>query len=361
VRVAIVIYRSLETLSGGYLYDRKLVETLRQYGDEVQVISQPWLNYAGHLCHNLQSGWFERLKALKVDVLVQDELNHPSLFWVNSRLRGKVKYPIVSIIHHLRGSEAHPPVRLWLYRQVERAYLGGVDGFIWNSQTTRQAVEAQLGAQADGVVATPAGDRFGAGLEDAQILQRCRQERRLELLFVGNLIERKGLHTLIHALALLPGHTWKLRVVGQMDVDPAYTARVKDLVRRQALTGQVEFAGKLSEAELKTALAASDVLVMVSSYEGFGIVYLEGMGFGLPAVASHLGAAGEIIQDGVNGRLVPPDSPQELAGALAPYLERGAVLAAHSLAARRRFDAFPGWAESMQKIRSYLVSRAAAL
>ena len=52
MRIGLVIYGSLDTLSGGYLYDRKLVEYLRAQGDTVEVISLPWRNYAAHLTDN---------------------------------------------------------------------------------------------------------------------------------------------------------------------------------------------------------------------------------------------------------------------------------------------------------------------
>ncbi len=54
MRLGLVIYGNLETISGGYLYDRKLVEHLERQGDQVEIISLPWRNYARHLGDNLQ-------------------------------------------------------------------------------------------------------------------------------------------------------------------------------------------------------------------------------------------------------------------------------------------------------------------
>src|SRR5512143_3227650 len=108
MRVGLVIYGSLETLSGGYLYDRQLVEYLRGCGDTVDVISLPRGNYARHLADNLSHNPWRRLQS-SFDVLLQDELSHPSLLRLNRQLHGRVAYPIISIVHHLRSSERHAP------------------------------------------------------------------------------------------------------------------------------------------------------------------------------------------------------------------------------------------------------------
>lgn len=354
MRVGLLIYGSLETLSGGYLYDRELAAHLRQSGDEVTVISLPWRSYPRHLGDNLSPALAARLRGLQLDVLLQDELNHPSLFWLNQRLKAALPYPMVSIVHHLRSSEQHPPAARWLYRRVERAYLRSVDGFVFNSQTTQAEVARLSGRPALGVVAYPGGDRFGRGLSDEVIRARAGQAGPLRLLFVGNLIERKGLHTLLQALARLPADTWVLNVVGRHDVDPAYAGRMVNFVRQQGWREQVRFLGKLPEDSLRELWAGSHALVMPSQYEGFGIVYLEGQSFGLPAVAGTAGAAAEIIRDGQEGFLVPPEEPAALAERLGLWLADRRQLEAMSLAARCRFDEFPTWAESMARIRAYL-------
>ena len=84
MNLGLLIYGSLETLSGGYLYDRKLVEYLRSQGDMVEVSSLPWRNYPAHLADNLNFR-LPRGPAL----LIQDELNHPSVLAANARPRGQ--------------------------------------------------------------------------------------------------------------------------------------------------------------------------------------------------------------------------------------------------------------------------------
>ena len=141
MRVGLLIYGNLETLSGGYLYDRKLVEHLRAQGDQVEIISLPWRGYLRHLFDNLSGKLRRQLSTLEVDVLVQDELNHPSLFWLNRRIKPHIGYPIVSIVHHLRAKEQRSVWVNWFYRLVERLYLQTVDAFVFVE--ARQGIQAQ--------------------------------------------------------------------------------------------------------------------------------------------------------------------------------------------------------------------------
>jgi glycosyltransferase involved in cell wall biosynthesis len=374
MHVALLIYGSLDTLSGGYLYDRKLVDYLRQQGDTVEILSLPWRSYPRHLMDNFSPALLRRLQNLQVDVLLQDELNHPSLFWLNRRLR--VNYPIVSIVHHLRSSEARPGWQNAFYRPVERAYLQSVDGFIFNSQTTRGVVENLLAGNAaerkperrsaglilrhngllepKSVVAFPAADHRPIQISSAEIEQRARQPGPLRLLFVGNIIPRKGLHVLLDALALLPADAANLSVVGSGDVEPGYTREVLRQVEFLGLAERVSFKGALSDAALEAEFSRSQVLAVPSSYEGFGIVYLEAMGYGLPVIATTSGAAGELINPGENGQLIVPGDAPGMANHLRGWHENRGQLALNSLAAHSQFRKHPDWNSSGMLIHSFL-------
>ncbi|GAP07059.1 hypothetical protein ATHL_01926 [Anaerolinea thermolimosa] len=174
MRIGLVIYGTLETLSGGYLYDRRLVAYLREMGDRVSVFSQPWRSaYFLRLAQNFNRKWIREVTHHELDILLEDELNHPSLFQLNHQIRKLRHFPIVTIVHHLLSSEEQQPVQKELSSRVEKAYLEGVDGFVFNSVTTRQTVETLLLRPAiPSVVATPAGDRFGPGMNEQQIEAR---------------------------------------------------------------------------------------------------------------------------------------------------------------------------------------------
>jgi glycosyltransferase involved in cell wall biosynthesis len=354
VRIGLIIYGSLDIISGGYLYDRMLVEYLHRQGDQVEIFSLPWRDYSRHLRDNLSQVFFRHLCQAPLDVLLQDELNHPSLFWLNRRLKRQTRYPLVAIVHHLRCSEARPAWQNRFYRWVERHYLATLDGFICNSQTTRDAVEGLIGAERPAVVAYPGGDRFQPALTAIQIAARARQAGPLRVIFVGNLIPRKELHTVLDGLARLPRDSWQLDVVGSLTVDPDYVQTVYRQIDQLGLAAHVTLAGPLSDADLAACLARSHLLVVPSSYEGYGIVYVEGMGFGLPAIAATAGAAGEIITHDRDGFLVAPGDSPTLARHIQALSQDRERLLQLSLAAHTRYAAHPTWASSTAHMREFL-------
>ena len=353
MRIGFLLYGSIETVSGGYFYDRKLVEYLRNQGNQVEIISLPWRGYLFHLLDNFSSNLINKLQDLAVDLLIQDELNHPSLAWLNHKI--DVSYPIITLVHHLRCKEVHPPLQNRFYQWVEKEYLNSVDGFIFNSQTTRATVdELSTIKPRPWVVANPAGDRFNPEVNVEQIEKRAYQPGPLKLLFLGNIIPRKGLHTLILAMNHLPRGTCTLDVVGNLEIDRAYRRSVLRLVRQLELSDDVQFHAALEDRPLYDMLMDSQVLVVPSSYEGFGIVYLEGMGFGLPGIGTHQGAAAEIILPEENGYLIEAEDLASLANILLELDQDRGKLARLGVAAKSRYNQFPSWEVSMAKVADFL-------
>ena len=352
MRVGLTLYGDLEERSGGFRYDRELVAGLRAAGDEVEVVSLPWRTYPLGLLDGVSPAVRRRL-AVDVDVMLQDELAHPSLVRHNRRL----PYPVVSIVHHLRASERRRLAPL--YRAIERRYLDTVDGVVCNSTTTREVV-TDLGVDpGTAVVAPPAGDRFDPDVDPEDAAARAR-EGPLRVVFVGNLIERKGLDTLVEAVARARrSEAVELTAVGR-PVDADHVAAVRKTVADRGLGDAVTLAGELSDDELAATLTESHVLAVPSRYEGFGIVYLEGMSFGLPAIASAAGGADEVVTDGETGALVEPDDVAGVAAVLTNLAADRDRLARMSRAARRRYDAHPDWTETTTRVRGLLAAVADA-
>jgi glycosyltransferase involved in cell wall biosynthesis len=354
MRIGIIIYDSLDTLTGGYLYDRMVVQGLVGLGHEVEVISLTGGAYLRRLGHNLSPGLCHRLRNGNFDILIEDELCHPSLFLLNKRLRRKAGPFVVALVHHLRCRE---PRRRWQNRLLavaERSFLASVDGFIHNSQTTRRNVASLVNNNRPQVIAYPAGDRFGSPLSAEAIGRRARRPGPLELLFLGIVVPRKGLLPLITALAGIQRDVWRLSIVGRLDFDPAHTARARQLVGQLGLTESVCFLGPLQEDELVTTLGRSHLFCMPYAYEGFGIAILEAMAFGLPAIGCREGGAAETIRHGTNGFLLQPGDLAGLAPLLIKFHRNREELLHMALAARQTYLSGPTWQDSVNAINRFL-------
>jgi glycosyltransferase involved in cell wall biosynthesis len=354
LRVGLIIYGDLEILTGGFLYDRMLVNHLRSKGDEVEVINIPWRTYGRHLTDNFSRTLFRRLRDKRFDVLIQDELAHPSLFLLNRWLKNQVKYPIVALVHLLRSSEAHPAALKRLYSTVERQYFSTVAGAIFNCDTTRTTVERLMGKTLPCVIAYPGRDHLHRGLSLKEIEARSRLHGPLQLISIANVLPNKGLNILIEALVRLPPDSWQLQVAGSLSMDSRYVQAIRKQIAQAGLSDRVKLLGVVPNNEMPALLAKSHVLVVPSYYEAFAIAYLEAMGFGLPVIASTAGGARELINDGQEGYLISPGDTHTLARRLEEITEDRVRLLQMSLAAYKRISAHPTWAESLDRIREFL-------
>lgn len=348
MKIGLVAYGALDQVSGGYRYDRALVERLRAFGDLVEVVSIPMRPRFFRLADSFSPRLRRRIDGLSVDVLLEDELCHPSLARINRRLSRRPRMPVVSIVHHLRASEARS------IAGIEGFYLKSVDAFVFASDATRRSVEAVVGA-ARSIVARPAREGSDPGIEEAGIRLRAGEPGPLRVLFVGNIIARKGLGDLIRALDAGPPDLWTLTVVGGGGGEPRYEASVRSLAGHRASPGRVRFLGRIGDAELAAEFRRHHLLAVPSRYEGFGLAYLEGMAFGLPAIAGDAGGASEIVSHGENGFLVRAGDAAAIGARIRALAENRAVLVRMGIAARSRFLAHPRWDDAMADIRAFLV------
>jgi glycogen(starch) synthase len=155
---------------------------------------------------------------------------------------------------------------------------------------------------------------------------------RPRVLFVGRLAPQKGVHTLVAAAGLLEDPSVRVLLVGD---GPERKALEREAERIDA-GDRVRFLGFFAHERLPAAMAHADVLVLPSVYEELGTVLLEAMWAGLPIVASRTGGIPDVIEDGVNGLLVPPGDPEALARAIDRLLADRALAYRLSEGARAR-------------------------
>ncbi len=182
-----------------------------------------------------------------------------------------------------------------------------------------ETIERSLAPAADRVVAISQHERDEAlrigiapdrlalvlnGIADLPPARPARwDEDRIRLLFVGRMDEQKGFDTLLDAVEPLRDRV-VLRVIGKAVAGPTTAPR-----RRSE---QIDYLGWRSLAEVATEIAAADVVVIPSRWEGFGLVALEAMRGCCAVIASDVGGLHEIVVDGVTGYLIPADRPERL-------------------------------------------------
>jgi glycosyltransferase involved in cell wall biosynthesis len=356
MHIGLIIYGRLDNLTGGWLYDRLLVEDLEQRGHTVTVIALNQQRYILNLADNFSGRLYRRLIDHGCDLFLQDGLVHPSLAYLNRRIKRRQRRPLITIVHQVLSRQPFKRLQRLFYQDVERRYFRSVDGFIFNSETTRTGVESLVGRPRPCVVATPGGDRLGCLRSDTLIDTRSRRRGPLQLVCVSNLTPNKGVLPLIAGLARLPPATWHLNLVGSLTMDRAYVNRIKAMIARHGLQDRIDMPGPLDGEALAAQLESSHVFVLPFSYEGFGIACLEAMAWGLPVVGSGRGALKEFVRDGINGVLIPPGDLDTFAQRIAQLYENRERLAGYGREALKTFNGRPVWQASLQKIHAFLLS-----
>jgi len=149
---------------------------------------------------------------------------------------------------------------------------------------------------------------------------------------LGNLRPAKDLPTYLRAAGILGGDPRLRFAVAGQRTEPLY-GRLLEMRARLGLDERVSFWGFRSD--VADVVAAFDVLVISSTSEGFSLAALQAMAAGTPVVATRSGGPEEIITDGVDGLLVPPGSPEALAGAVRRVIADSALASRLAAAARR--------------------------
>lgn len=129
------------------------------------------------------------------------------------------------------------------------------------------------------------------------------------LIFVGRLIRRKALGDLLLALSKVDDPRFRLLIIG----DGPEECRLRDLAKRLRVSQRIDFLGPIWGEPKFQYLAASDIFVLPSVHEGFGLVFLEAMYCGLPVIASSSGGQTDFLRDGETGFLVPVGDVETLA------------------------------------------------
>lgn len=350
MHIGFVVYGSLEQKTGGYLYDKKLVEHLRAAGDHVEVLRLPDRGYLRSAIPTMGKEFLANLIHTPYDAVIVDELCHPSLYaWLD---KVTPHQRVVGLVHHLRFSEPAGFFSKLSARWMETRFLNQLHGLLLNSETTKQTCNELLTKSLPCHVMLPAAIHPLAKCRAEEIRARSWSKKPRTLAFLGSVTARKGLDTVLDAMAQIE-FPLKLLVLGSTTREPRHAQACMD--KAESLSQHaIQFFGESSEENIHHVLGQAHLLAMPSLYEGFGIAYLEGFSAYLPALATRAGGATEIVQDGVNGYLIDPKDSVTLAKRIRHLVDNPAKLCEMSLMARETFDRHPTWEKTFSGVRPFI-------
>ena len=314
MKIANLLIGDMNTVTGGYLYERTVISYLRSKGVQIDVISLPRVPfpYLLHLVSNL--ALVVRFFRKDYDIVLEDQMAHPALFLFNFWLSYVKRTKIVVIVHLLWWKATTGFWKRRYVKFVEKIMLKRVHVIVANSQHTKNELVEKMGIPSTAVRVVYPG--FDLPKADSGGIPPTRTTNSIKLLSVANVNPCKGLDTLVAALHRLNDPAITLDVVGDASQDRAYSKQLKACIARWRLDDRVLFHGVQTPQNLSRFYAEVDIFVLPSLYESFGIVVAEAMAFGLPIIASRVGGIPELVTDGENGLLVPPQNSEALAEAI---------------------------------------------
>jgi glycosyltransferase involved in cell wall biosynthesis len=326
-----------------------LINKLVEMGHNVSMIPLRHMEGTGPAYCEMMKETNAKMKDLKVDVLVQDELCHSSLFLANELYQGTIGYRIVSLVHNLSCCIAADAEERERAAVIEKRYLSSVDACICVSEAVRRSVNGLKIQIPLSAVVHPGSDRLGFAPEDRPL-----PDGTFTVVFAAEVSPIKGLDVLIDALEM-SGCRYDLQIAGQIS-DTEYYEGIIRRISMIPMHGRIKFHGHLNADALTKVMQQGHVLAIPSRYEGYGIALAEAMGQGLPVIAAKRGGASEMITNGKNGFLVDYGDTEGVMMALQTLMQDRDTLLEMSHSARERFKELPTWDESMERAVDFLGS-----
>lgn len=338
-RLAFAIPGDLETRTGGYAYDRRIIVELRHLGWQVDIVGlgdgfpTPSEEQVAEASRRLLLAPTDR-------PIVIDGLAFGVLPAVAVRLQST--RPVVALVHHpLEYETGLTPSTAERLHNSERTALAAAHLVIATSEATADLLVDRFGVPRGRLHVIPPGTdpvppATGSG------------SPRLQLLSVGAIVPRKGFDVLIEALATLTDLPWHLTIVGDRGRDPGAVERLDALIAQHRLEAGIESPGTVSTNRLAELYARADLFVLASHFEGYGMAYAEAIAHGLPIVGTTGGAIPQTVPVSAS-RLVPPGNVAALAQALREVMGSEDCRRVLAAGARAAAAELPSWGQSGER------------
>jgi glycosyltransferase involved in cell wall biosynthesis len=327
----------LSSKTGGYIYDRRVMELLPELDWQLRHLELPG-DYPDPSAESLATT--ERLFSglPRETLLVIDGLAFGAM---PADLVDRIANPIIALVHHPLSLEAGiSRERSAFLAHSERAALAHATHVLVTSPTTAQTLTRDFAVPDSMITVAEPGTEPAPRARGADGPPR--------LLSVGSVTTHKGFDVLVQALRQISDLPWESRIVGSLDRDPAMVAWLREAAARSGLEGRVLLRGALDQDALAGEYDAARLFVLASHFEGYGMAFAEALSRGLPIVGCDAGAVSSTVPAD-SGLLVPPGDPDALAAALRKLLTDPAELARRADAAWRHAEKLPRWQDTARK------------
>jgi glycosyltransferase involved in cell wall biosynthesis len=302
--VVFAIPGDIKSPTGGYGYDRRVIECLSDFGVSVSILSLPEAFPNPRPADLAKTRRLLKARSAEA-VLIIDGLAFGAF---PDDLLDDIGDRAIALVHHpLYLETGLPQARMLDLKMSETNALQRASHVVVTSRATRRILAERMGLSPDKItVAEP-------GTDPAQ--RATGTGAPLQILAVGAVMPRKGYELLIKALAPLKTIDWRLTIAGALDRDAHAAAALQDAIEAHDLADRVTLAGKVVPATLERFYDSADLFVSASLFEGYGMALAEAMARGLPMVLAAGGAAVETAGQ-ASALHVEPGNVPELTNAL---------------------------------------------
>jgi glycosyltransferase involved in cell wall biosynthesis len=297
MRIVFAIPGDLSRLTGGYAYDRRVINELPACGVEVAHRTLP-ASFPDPTSGDIDASIRIINAGLRFsDVILIDGLAYGAIPEDAIRM---VSAPVVALCHHPLGLEAGlDRERAQTLFASERCALALAAHVIVTSTHTRETLTRAFSVPASKItVAAPGTDRAARA--------SC-SGGAPAMLAVGSIIPRKKFGLLVEALDGVRDLDWRLRIVGDTTHSPQTSMALRNLIEVRGLNGRIELSSGLCDRDVDRIFDTSDVFVSTSLYEGYGMALAEALARGLPVVATTGGASALTVPDAAALKVPPGD------------------------------------------------------
>ena len=346
MKILFIIPGDINLPTGGYRYDRKILEQWSSIGLDTQLVSL--------------EGNFPNLETTQIANFTQraDDLPLADVAVIDGLAGGVLpdfvkalseRMPVVALVHHPlfleNGLSQNQVEKL---KASEAAGLGWASAIVTTSHETAKTVSSFFGFPPNKIHSVLPGVVRGK-------ISKGSETETVNLLCVASIIERKGHRFLLDALKGLRELNWHLDCIGMTSSDPELYSDLMQSVDSSDMGDQISFHGSVTEIQIENAYERADIFVLPSLYEGYGMAYAEAIVRGIPVIGTTAGAIPDTVPKSC-GILVAPQNTSALETALRQMITDNELRHQYRKAALDAEPTFPTWSQSAEAFANILES-----